>query len=109
MGHLLYHKKTRPTGRKLAKSLGLIGTIEVPGNSEVLIRWGNARPTDVGRAGLILNKAQAISHAGDKLLTLRTLKDAGIPIPQFSTDHAELDGIVLGRKRRGFGGKDIAV
>jgi glutathione synthase/RimK-type ligase-like ATP-grasp enzyme len=106
---LLYHKKTRPTGRALARALGVDGGVGLRHNPDVLLRWGNAQYPEVDRqAGQVINSASAINTAGDKLRTLRLLRDAGLSVPEFSIElpHA---GTWLGRQRRGFGGKDIVV
>jgi predicted ATP-grasp superfamily ATP-dependent carboligase len=109
MAFLLYHRKTRPTGRVLAQALAIDGGVDLRHNPDILIRWGSAQHPDVDRvAGQVINTASAINTAGDKLRSLRLLKEAGVTVPEFSVE-LPIAGTWLGRRRRGFGGKDIVV
>lgn len=109
---LLYHKKTRPTGRVIAEALGIPHGVDpdnIPADTTKVIRWGNAKP--VRRTGLeFVNTARSIMLAGDKLATLQALDEAGVPHVEFSIDrpvsHSAGD-VWFGRRRRGFGGHDI--
>lgn len=107
---LLYHKKTRPTGRAIAEALGIphgTNPNDIPRGTDKVIRWGNAKT--VPFAIEQVNPARAIMLAGDKLETLRTLQAAGVACLEFRDRPPEELGrtIWFGRKRRGFGGKDI--
>lgn len=111
-GFLLYHKKTRPTGRAIAEGLGFSHGTDpnaIPADTDVVIRWGNAKR--IAFQGRILNSGRSIMLAGDKLETLRKLQAEGIPCVQFATnfDDARWPEIWAARKRRGFGGKDICL
>ena len=109
---LLYHKKTRPTGRTIARALGIrhgVNPDDIPSDTTKVIRWGNAKT--IRRSGIeYINPARGIMLAGDKLATLQKLEEEGVPHVEFSltqptpTDRHEF---WFGRKRRGFGGHDI--
>ena len=100
---LLYHRKTRPTGRKLAEVLGIPGGVEVRGNPSLVIRWGNQR--GYYRS---INPSAAMALASDKLAAFRAWEGV-VNIPEFRTEGGECEGVWLGRKRHGFGGRDIQV
>lgn len=108
MNLFLAHRRTRPTGRVLAQALGCSFGVQIQGNPETLIRWGNAGEWTWDRTNHVVNKASAISQAGDKVRTLECLRAAGITVPDFQTSlPSSDDGLWFGRKRRGFGGRDI--
>lgn len=104
----LAHRRTRPTGRVLATALGIEFGVQIRNDPETLIRWGNAGEWEYDRSRHVVNPAAAISKAGDKLRTLECLREAGILVPDFQTSlPSSEDGLWFGRKRRGFGGRDI--
>lgn len=105
----LAHRKTRPTGRVIAAGLGVEFGVQIRQSPHTLIRWGNAAQWEYDRNQHVVNKASAISHAGDKLRTLETLRGAGIATPDFCVDRPTDDGTWFGRSLRGFGGKDIVI
>lgn len=113
MIYLAYTGLSRPTGRALAQELRLPHYgIRFPrtGTPEILIRWGSR--SHMGYPSLVLNNAQAIGRATDKVRTLEILKDEGIPHVPFFTDWEQAQacgGVVLGRRRRGMQGRDIVV
>jgi hypothetical protein len=105
--HFLYHSRSAPTGRILAAALGAThGT--TPQASSTLIRWGNRAPswTDTRR---VLNHASAIGAASDKLGSLVTMREAGVRVPNFSTDPTELTFPFLGRARSHARGTDVVL
>lgn len=109
MNLFLAHRRTRPTGRVLANALGISFGVQIRDNPETLIRWGNAGEWEYDRgSNHVVNKASKISLAGDKYRTLEVLREAGIAVPDFQTSLPDPeDGLWFGRKRRGFGGRDI--
>ena len=83
----------------------------VPRQYRWLINWGNTAPVQ-GRADLrVINTPEAIARAVDKIATLRTLQEAGVRVPEFSTDAPERGrAIWLARTNlRGSGGDGIVV
>lgn len=113
--YLAYTKSGRPTGRALAKALGLRSYgIKAPVTPlDVLIRWGSCKQID--KANVVINPSPAIALASDKVLTIRKLQQDGLPtVPCFDTfqqacDYVGKGGLIYGRSRRGFGGKDIVI
>lgn len=112
--YLAYLKSTRPTGRYMARELGLtswgIKSVDIP--LDVLIRWGNCKPFD--RVGVEINPASAIMRASDKPTAIETMQGAGIhTVHCFRTWHEVIQSNagspVFGRTRRGFGGTDIVI
>lgn len=113
----LYHRKSRPTGSVLARALGLHSgetTDAIPNGSwrrqNVLIRWGN-RSGYLGTSGAerTVNGIQGLNLASDKLRTLQVLRDAGVRVPDFSTDPTDLEYPFLGRKTSHSKGRDVVL
>ena len=78
-----------------------------PRNSHLLVNWGNSNAPafiDRGWPGRVLNKWHNVKLAGNKLLTFQVLSEAGVSIPEYTTDEAVaqrwyLDGDdVVGRR-----------
>lgn len=113
--YVAYIKKTRPTGKKIAKMLGVGGFGIRPPDEyrlRVLIRWGSRKP--MPDADLTFNSPDAIARASDKIKTFEVLRDAGITTVGWYNTFARAlrnspTGYVLGRSRTGHGGKDIQV
>jgi glutathione synthase/RimK-type ligase-like ATP-grasp enzyme len=101
----LYHPKSGPTGRQLRDALGIPGGTRVRGNPEAIIRWGCQREPEKGG----VNSPVALALASDKLRALRTLREAGILVPDFGTSPDPTWERYLGRSRKGYGGTDIIV
>jgi hypothetical protein len=59
--------------------------------------------------GRTLNKATAIQAASDKLGSLATMREAGVRVPNFSTDPTELTFPFLGRARSHARGTDVVL
>jgi glutathione synthase/RimK-type ligase-like ATP-grasp enzyme len=104
---ILYHPKSGPTGRQLRDALGIPGGTRIRGNPERIIRWGSQRFPEAGGE----NTPSSLALASDKLRALRTLREAGILVPDFWTNTSLQErpgsGVVLGRARKGYGGTDI--
>jgi len=111
--YLAYTKSTRPTGKNMAKTLGLtsFGIRPCPYGTDVLIRWGSRRA--MPPCGVVLNDVSAIARASDKMVTMEYLAAAGLATPRvYKTlkEAWENEGrghVIYGRSRTGFGGKDI--
>ena len=112
--YLAYHPKTRPTGRRLAEATGILkrGTLVRRGTQvdrpDFLVRWGNARFPEFDHENRVVNAAQAILLAGDKLLAIEQLGRSDVRTPG-AARRCPGDGTILARRRRGFGGTDIQV
>lgn len=105
----LYHPKTRPTGRALAKLLRIACGTKVPIGAEksLIIRWGNIRDGWIGDTAI--NTQQAVALAGNKFKSLQVLAKAGVPVPTNYRNPIEMDGIQLGRAFRHSRGTDIVI
>lgn len=113
----LFHKTTRPTGRLLAKALGIrrFGSIVKAehGAVDFLIRWGNAMPVRVN--GWELNPPRAISSASNKLRAFRAFSEAGVSIPKFTDSRYEAVQLqaqghtIFGRTATGSKGRGIVI
>lgn len=110
--YVLYSRPSRITGRELRRALechgGMTDHYSRQRESIRVVRWGNTVPAD---APMELNSAEAVAKASDKLTALTTMKEAGVNVPRFSLDPTSFgdEATVLGRRRRGFGGRDISV
>lgn len=115
MGVLLYKLSGRPTGRQIARGLGLsFGTCfyfrrNVP--DSIAIRWGGAELPDKD-TNSTLNKAESIRTASSKIASFRRFAEADVPIPRFTTRRSEASEwgcTVFGRTSQGFQGRGISV
>src|SRR5215472_5565253 len=89
MIYILYASEGSDTGKALVAELknqgvNASGGVNPPADQvDVLIRWGSRKP--LGRKHKkVIQRADAIASAGDKLQTLLTLKENGIQ------DHPEI-------------------
>lgn len=111
--HLAYVKSSRPTGKFMAKQLGIpsFGLNSPEGPLDLLIRWGSRKAMPA--CEIEFNRASAIRNASDKLLTYEILHNAGLRTVYMTHDFDEAmghsNGVVFGRSRSGFGGRDIVV
>ena len=112
MLYFLYHLRTRPTGRVIARSLGFRkwGTKRIAPKQPVdlVLRWG---ASDDLNAGVEINPAAAIRAAANKWTTLSRLQRAGVSTVPFSRDYADLRqcSYIYGRSSYGQGGRGIGV
>ena len=64
-----------------------------PYRNHMIINWGYEHTPEflsrpVTGCGPIINAFDAVGRASNKLTCFRTLQDAGVSIPEFTTDHA---------------------
>src|SRR3970282_1124574 len=111
--YLCYLKSTRPTGRVMAKELGVSSFgIRRPTHAslDVLIRWGSC--ADMPPAGVVINHPEAIANASHKLRAIQLMRRAGVhTVPAYQTweEASREAAVIFGRSFRGFGGRDIVV
>ena len=128
----LYHRTTSPTGRLLARALGVpyghLGRGQTPRRARnvqssltratALIRWGSQQALPSGcRPTSTLNSVEALSRSSDKAVALRVLMEQGVRVPRFSLasdastlrELRESVPVILGRSRHGSQGRDIRV
>lgn len=127
---VLYHPRTRPTGRKLATALGVPGATRphnVIGQNMAILRWGSQRALPYASTGITeLNGIRSLALSSDKLRSLHILSNSGhieeplglIPFgtsPESVLEQAARsfswvgEPIILGRNRHGSKGTDIRV
>ena len=105
----LYHRTTRPTGQVLVQALGIPHGTEPPAERlDLLIRWGSQARTAY-QARVVMNPANAIARATDKLGSLERMRDRGVVVPNYSTNPRELTAPFLGRAREHTRGQDIVL
>lgn len=107
--YVLCHRKSRPTGRKIARALGMIGRTKPVDALGVSIRWGSAQYPMITSQ---VQQADAIARAGNKLVAFQCFKRDGVPCPEFKMDITLSDiqeGEWFGRKTHGMCGRDIRV
>jgi hypothetical protein len=71
------------TGRRVLRVRSSSVLRPIP--NRVVLNWGSATLPQF-QFGRIINKPDAVNVAGNKLLSFRKLKDAGVSIPEFTTD-----------------------
>lgn len=107
------------SGKKLAKGLGA-KRVYADGNyksrsNHLIINWGNStQPNWDTSKGVMLNKPEAVARAVDKIETFRILQSKEIPIPQFSTNKADVasfdkKNVVCRQTATGHGGEGITI
>lgn len=67
------------------------GSLFRPRSDDVIINWGSTSCPSFSPAK-VLNKRESIINAANKLTTFRTLSDAGVRIPRYSTSREGLRG-----------------
>ncbi len=92
--------------KSLARSLlcpRITGQKVLPAET-LLVNWGNSALPTIRAKGVhrILNKPEAVTRARDKRIALKIMRDAGVSVPDFTTDPAVADqwrrtGVVYGR------------
>lgn len=114
----LFHKTTRPTGRLLAKALGVRhfgSVIKAHIRPDFLIRWGNAMPVALAPGATELNPPRAISNASNKLRAFRLFREAEVSIPIFTDSRYEAVDLqrqghtIFGRTTTGSKGRGIVI
>lgn len=109
--YILYPRPMRVTGRLLRRQLDCHGGTPahyIGRGDSTVVRWGSTE----GRDGLhVCNTANAVALAANKLESLRTMKEAGISVPRFSTNPTDFadDATIMGRNTSHRGGTDIRV
>lgn len=91
---LLYHPKTKPTGREIARLMGISSgkhcRFERCASFSHIIRWGNAEeiqrlystPGKTLRFRTEINDRAAVALASSKFRALRAMQAAGVPVPR---------------------------
>jgi hypothetical protein len=104
--YFLYHKVSSKTGKALGTALGIRrGQGRTAYQRPPLIRWGNA--VDHG-VPTVLNQREAILRASDKLQAFIIMAEAGVRVPEFGRI-VPSEGTWFGRKRHGYGGRDVVI
>lgn len=114
---LLYHRRSQPTGEKIANSLQVWHGLSHDDFQErytpnFLVRWGNSSQPEIEDwFERTINNSTAISTATNKLESLRLFKAEGLNVPDFDEDpEALVERVgypILGRKLRHARGTDI--
>lgn len=104
----MYHPRTRPTGQVLAEALGLDHGTTTGVRQDILLRWGTERRIEY-RATQVINNTTAIERASQKYESLRTMREAGVPVPRASTSPQAVRAPFLGRDFSHTQGRDIVL
>lgn len=116
---LLAYGPSASAGR-LAKALGIKRLrIENSGflarSSSVIINWGNRNGVTRGIPGRYINLPDSVRCASSKLLSLQRMNEAGVNVPQFTTDPTvakewlEKRRVVARKLDRGSSGRGIVL
>lgn len=109
---LLMHRKTRPTGKRIAAALGIPARFKTPIRGDTIaLRWGTAEHATLPAT---IQPSDAIARAGNKLAAFQCFQRDGVPCPEFSTYPPTTgDSVVydtwFGRRTHGMCGTDIKV
>jgi hypothetical protein len=113
---LIYNRRGAPTGRVIAESLGMNNGGGIPlgldPDDNILIRWGNSLEPEIDESfDRVINSAESIQNATNKLLSLEIMRDSGLNVPFWSEDAEEVieecGYPILGRRLRHARGSDI--
>lgn len=88
---ILPYKPGSESARQLVRALAPNAIMKkqrtpMVGRSKLLLNWGHSSPAFSTQGCRVLNKPEAVSTAADKLLALYKMKDAGVNVPEFTTD-----------------------
>lgn len=106
--YVLMHRKTRPTGKKIAAALGMKARFKTPiPRDTIALRWGTAEHASLTS---VMQPCEAIARAGNKLVSLQCFKRDGVPCPEFATTiPSSRDVVWFGRATHGMCGTDIRI
>lgn len=103
---VVYSNKSCVTGRNIGRFLGVPHGKECDREYDYVVRWGTSSSIRSPSEGEF-NSRRAVNSNTDKLGSLRTLRDAGINVPEFSTTLSDIGYPALGRQREHTQGNDI--
>lgn len=107
---VLYDNQTWRTGANLGRYLGVgYGSSMPDERMDYLIRWGTSSRVNYVPSETTVNRRTAVSANTDKYDSLVQMADAGIPVPNHSTDHNDLRRPIFGRDRNHREGTDIEI
>lgn len=108
---LLYHAASHVTGEQLGQYLGIPHGRSTNGRVDYLIRWGSRSGAGWTPRETVINSRSALNDNSDKLESLRSLDNAGIPVPNYTSNRDDfgdsIDYPLLGRSRDHARGEDI--
>ena len=108
---LLYHGRSHVTGNRLGDFLGIPHGRDCDSRYDYLIRWGSRTSVGYRPTETVINSMESLRQNTDKLQTLRRLDNAGIPVPEYTTDRDEISNSfgypALGRAEQHTRGQDI--
>lgn len=88
---IAYSNKSSVTGKLLKSALqAKRKRTDKRAKCDLLIRWGSTESFSRLRARVELNSLEAVKRTANKLAMIETLSQAGIVVPQFSNDSAQL-------------------
>lgn len=96
IARILVRPPTRPSdgARTLRDALGDAARLSrrdpIPRQYRTVINWGNSTQPGGNLVGRMLNRPEAIRGAVNKLSAFRKLQEAGVPVPEFSTEKPTL-------------------
>lgn len=110
-GTLLFHRRSRPTGEVIADAIGAFTETGTHVHySDWTIRWGSREPFPSNfHPGRVVNRAESIARASDKLGTLEILRGAGVRVPNWSINPEDLEYPFIGRRVHHARGTDIVL
>lgn len=113
--YILYSNTTAPTGRQIRDALGIGGSTRDPGDrQDHLIRWGSTTRVQY-RARNVMNSANAIGRATNKLGSLEIMREHHVTTPDVFLRDVSPNRIpadmfpLLGRRTNHTQGRDIVL
>lgn len=107
--YVIYAGASHVTGKKLAHYLGIndYGKNDPGRRVDQLLRWGSSRRIDYIPEIQTINKRTSIANSSDKISAFQDMERAGVPVPNYSTNHQELNYPMLARTNGEMQGRGI--
>lgn len=88
---VLPYKPGSKSAKDIVRSLSPLAIIKkqrtpVYGRKKVVLNWGHSSPQFSLSGVTVLNKPEAVSRASNKLTALVKMKEAGVRVPEFTSD-----------------------
>lgn len=96
LARVLVRPPTRPSNgaqviRNGLDTVARLSRVErIPKQYKVVLNWGNPTPVYGDPLARMINKAEAVRKAIDKLVSLKTMAEAGVRLPPYLTNKPEL-------------------
>lgn len=108
--YLIYSRHGHVSGAELADRLGIPHGRELPDERyDYVVRWGTSQRIRYIPSEKTWNLRRAIANNSNKLNSLRTMRNEGVRVPNFSTNVRDVGFPCMGRGRSHMQGRDVQI